>query len=82
MSLFTQIPGTVVLGCKGTYTESSLFELESQVYAKHGRNYIRLRQNGHTSKDRIFWKTIDLSVPVQFPLGNMTVSVEKLEAAE
>jgi hypothetical protein len=80
MSFFKKLPGTVVLGFKGTYTESPLFELNNQVYAKHGRTYIRIRDMGHTSKDKVYWKEIATSFAYDFPLGNMTLTTKSIKA--
>jgi hypothetical protein len=81
MSLFKSLPGTVVLGSKGTYTESPLFELDNQIYAKHGKTYIRLRANGSTSRDKVFWKAIETPVEYHFPIGNMTLLPQKIKVA-
>jgi hypothetical protein len=80
MPFFNFISGSVVLGHKGTYIESPLFEMDNEIYARHHRNYVRLRHNGQTSKDRVYWKAIDTPASYEFPMGNMTLLPKSIKA--
>jgi len=58
MIQFQPLDGSVVLCARGLYTESPLFEMEGEVYARRGRGFLRLRQDGRTSQARVFWRNL------------------------
>lgn len=51
---FKEITGeTVVLSHGGVFRQADLYEWDGKLFAKHGTGYVRLKENGSTSKDGV-----------------------------
>lgn len=66
MSFFTSIDGTVVLRSRGRLYEVPLAQCDNEIFAKNGRSYVKLKRDGNTTIDKLFWTKIDSTVAYSF----------------
>lgn len=74
MSDFTPIQGRLLLVTGGVYKNADLYERDGRIFAKHGQGFIAIKANGDTSKNRVFWKDIELNVSTHNHIGNLVLS--------
>lgn len=60
MKFFTEIPGTALLQCQGSYREAKIFARKDRLYAKSGGGLVRLNQGGATSVKNMRWAEIEV----------------------
>ena len=62
---FKQLTGeTVVLQSNGIFKQSDLYEWDGKLFAKHAGGFIRLKENGSTSKDGVNIEMLYLDAPL------------------
>lgn len=66
MSFFTSIDGTVVLRSRGRFYEAPLAQCDGEIFAKNGRSYVKLKRDGGTTIDKLFWTKIDSTAATAF----------------
>lgn len=60
MAEFNPIPGRVLIVSGGVYKQADLCEYDGKIFAKYGQGHIALKANKETSKNRVFWKDLEL----------------------
>jgi hypothetical protein len=71
MSDFNPLEGRVLLASAGVYKQADLFEYNSQIFAKHGTGYIALKASKQTSKNKVFWRDIELDQLTEIRIGKL-----------
>lgn len=66
MSFFSPIDGHVVLRSRGRFYEVTLAACDGEIYAKNGKAYVKLKRDGDTSIDRLYWGLIDSTAARSF----------------
>jgi hypothetical protein len=79
MSDFNPLEGRVLLSSAGVYKQADLFEYNRQIFAKHGSGYISIRTNQQTSKNKVFWRDMELDQPTRNHIGKLMLLHEPLE---
>lgn len=59
MPQFEKLDGTVVLRSRGRYQERPIYARGNVLFAKYGASFIRLKKDGGTSVDKVFWDDLD-----------------------
>ena len=63
---FKQLTGeTVILQSGGVFKQADLYEWDGKLFAKHGNGFIRLKENGSTSKDGINIELLCIDAPLR-----------------
>jgi hypothetical protein len=73
MPEFNPIEGRVLIVSAGTYKPAPLYEYGGAVYAKYGQGYIALKANGDTSKNKVWWKDIELELETRNHIGKLVL---------
>ena len=55
---------TAILQQSGVFKQADLYEWDGKLFAKHGSGFIRLKENGSTSKDGINIEMLMLDAPL------------------
>lgn len=55
--------GSVLMKDRGAYFPADLFSYDGSLFARHGRNFVRLLPSGSTSMTRLNWADIVFSTP-------------------
>lgn len=73
---FKQLVGeTAILSQKGAFWQTDLYEWDGKLFAQVGGKFIRLKENGSTSKDGINIEMLCLDIPLRKDrLGRLCVS--------
>lgn len=72
---------TAILSQKGAFWQTDLYEWDGKLFAQVGGKYIRLKENGSTSKDGINIEMLCLDSPLQKDrFGRLCVSGGKAVA--
>lgn len=75
--MFSPLNTQVILHSKGSFRPAELYIRPDtgEVFAKTGSTYARMRKDGCTSRDRLYWVKDTLQLEdVIYPLGNMTIT--------
>lgn len=63
---FKQLDGeTAILQQGGVFKQADLYEWDGKLFAKFGAGFIRLKENGSTSKDGVNLELLCLDVPLR-----------------
>jgi hypothetical protein len=74
MSDFNPLEGRVLLASAGVYKQADLFEYNGQIFAKHGTGYIALMGSKQTSKNKVYWRDIELDQLTEIYIGKLVLS--------
>ena len=78
---FEELEGTVLLCRQGTYVDARLFCRGNEIFVKCGAGYIRLNDNGRTSKKGVHWSDLRADFDVAYMMGHMILPPFKKRAA-
>ena len=79
MTDFNPLEGRILLASAGVYKQADLFEYNSQIFAKHGTGYISIKANHQTSKNKVFWRDMELEQPTRVHIGKIMLLHEPVE---
>ena len=70
--------GRVILRSRGIFKEAKLFTHGGIVYAREGSGFVQLRANNETSRDRLYWGSLQLAEKTELVRGVLYLVKETL----